>query len=210
MTKKIAFILTIFQLWYAAARAQGKWELKRNENGIAVYTRTPLKGNLKELRVVCDLDATEAQLIATLQDIADYSKWVYGNKKSYILKTPDPQTTIYYTEAHLIWPIKDRDLVIQLNVDQSDPKELKIVVKSLPDYLPVNKNFIRVPYSLALWNVTPVSEKKLKVDYTFSVDPGGAIPPWLVNATMAIGPYNSFVKLKAALRGKKPGPESRN
>ncbi len=184
------------------ARGQGNWELKKKEDWIEVYTRTPIKGNLKEIRVVCDLDATEAQLIATLKDINDYTKWVYGNKKSSILKTVTPETIIYYTQAHLIWPIKDRDLVIQLNIDQSDPNQLRIIVKSIPQYIPVNKDFIRVPYSLALWNVTPIGENKLKVDYTFSVDPGGAIPSWLVNATMAIGPYNSFVKLRDALRAK--------
>jgi hypothetical protein len=197
---KLLFVLPLMLFFAARGLAQGKWELKKNQNGIAVYTRTAVKGNLKELRVVCELDASEKQLIATLQDIGNYTKWVYGNKRSYILKTPNPETIIYYTEAHLIWPVKDRDLIVQLNIDQSDPKELKIVVKSLPQYLPVNKDFIRVPYSLALWNVTPVTENKLKVDYSFSIDPGGAIPAWLVNATMAIGPYNSFVKLKEVLK----------
>ena len=199
--KKKLVLLNIFFFVFSAVIAQGSWELKKNENGIAVYTRKPATGNLKELRVVCELTATKAQLISTLQDIGNYNEWVYSNKKSEILKSLNPHKIIYYTESHLPWPIKDRDLIVQLDINPG-PEILEIQAKSLPEYLPQNKKFVRVPYSLAKWKVTQVDDNKLKVDYTFSVDPGGSIPSWLVNATMAIGPYNSFVKLRELLEKK--------
>jgi hypothetical protein len=127
---------------------------------------------------------------------------VYSNKKSYILKIISPQNIVYYTQSHLPWPIKDRDLVVQLNIMPSGAV-LNIQAKSLPDYLPMKSEYIRVPYSLATWKVTDEPNNKLKVDYTFSVDPGGSIPSWLVNATLTIGPYNSFAKLKEILKGQK-------
>lgn len=185
----------------APVMPQGKWELKKDENGIAVFTRKAAAGNLKELRVTCELDATKAQLVSTLLDIDNYNDWVYSNKKSVILKTVNPQKLIYYTESHLPWPIKDRDLIVELTISPTRDV-LNIQAKSLPAYLPKHNNFIRVPYSLAVWRVTQSSNNKLKVDYTFSVDPGGSIPAWIVNATMAIGPYNSFAKLKEVLRSR--------
>lgn len=195
------FLFFIVFVSAISATAQGRWELKKDENGIEVYTRKAATGNVKELRVTCELDATKAQLINTLLDIPDYNDWVYSNKKSVILKTLGPQRIIYYTQSHLPWPIKDRDLVIELDINPT-PEVLNIQAKSLPAYLPKNNNFIRVPYSLATWKVTQAANNKLKVDYTFSVDPGGSIPAWIVNATMAIGPYNSFVKLKEILKNK--------
>jgi hypothetical protein len=201
MEKKILlFSLLLFGL--STSMAQGKWELKKDENGIQVYTRRAAKGNIKELRVVCELDATKAQLIYTLEDINDYSNWVYSNKKSTVLKTISPQNIIYYTEAHLPWPIKDRDLIVELNITASSDV-LNVLAKGLPNYLPKNDSYIRVPYSLAQWRVTQAPDNKLKVDYTFSVDPGGNIPAWLVNATLTIGPYNSFMKLKEVLKAQK-------
>ena len=182
--------------------AQGKWELKKNQDGIAVYTRKAAKGSIKELRVVCELDATKAQLISTIENIADYNSWVYSNKKSTILKMITPQNIIYYTQSHLPWPIKDRDLIVELNITPT-PEVLNIQAKSLPDYLPKEADYIRVPYSLALWKVTQAADNKLKVDYTFSIDPGGSIPSWIVNATLTIGPFNSFVKLKQILKAQK-------
>lgn len=199
--KKKLVLLNIFFFIFSAVIAQGSWELKKNENGIAVYTRKSATGNLKELRVTCELAATKAQLISTLQDIGNYNDWVYSNKKSEILKSLNSNKIIYYTESRLPWPIKDRDLIVQLDIN-SGPETLEIQAKSLPEYLPQNKKFVRVPYSLAKWKVTQGDNDKLKVDYTFSVDPGGSIPSWLVNATMAIGPYNSFVKLREVLEKK--------
>jgi hypothetical protein len=199
--KKQLSLFTILMFGLSTAFAQNSWELKKNENGIEVYTRNASTGNLKELRVLCELDATKEELISTLQDIANYSQWVFSNKKSLILKTLSPQKIIYYTQSHLPWPIKDRDLIVELDIN-STPDILNILAKSIPDYLPQNNDYIRVPYSLATWHVTQAPDNKLKVDYTFSVDPGGNIPVWLVNATLAVGPYNSFVKLRKLLRVK--------
>src|ERR1700761_8580101 len=164
MEKKILlFILLLFV--YCSGHAQGKWELKKNEDGIEVYTRKAATGNIKELRVLCELDATKTQLISTLQDIPGYSEWVYSNKKSYILKTDNPQKITYYTISHLPWPIKDRDLIVELNINPT-PEVLNIVAKGMPTYLPKDEKYVRVPYSLAVWKVTQAADNKLKVDYT--------------------------------------------
>jgi hypothetical protein len=188
-------------LCFSAAFGQGKWEQKINENGIEVFTRKPLNGNLKELRVVCDLLCSKAELIKTLQDINNYHNWVYSTKSTNMLKVVNPQQMIYYSVSHLPWPLKDRDLIVQLSImPGAESNDFEIQAKSLPDYLPRNTDFIRVPYSSALWKVTVVNEHLLKVDYTFSVDPGGSIPVWLVNSTLAIGPYKSFLQLKEQLK----------
>jgi hypothetical protein len=200
--KKPLFFFLICLIPIFSAGAQGKWELKKDEDGIQIFTRQAAKGNIKELRVTCELDATKTQLINTLENIGDYSSWVYSNKKSYILKIINPQNIVYYTQSHLPWPIKDRDLVIELTINPT-ADVLDIEAKSLPDYLPKQSNYIRVPYSLATWKVTQAANNKLKVDYTFSLDPGGNIPSWLVNATLTIGPYNSFAKLKEILKSQK-------
>jgi len=186
-----------------SSMAQGKWELRKNQDGIAVYTRKAAKGDIKELRVVCELNTTEERLISTLRNIDGYNKWVYSNKRSEILKKPDAQSIIYYTQSQLPWPIKNRDLVVELNIKR-EAEVLNIEAKSLPSYLPEKEGYIRVPYSLALWNVTPNGLNGLKIDYTFSVNPGGSIPSWLVNATLTVGPYNSFVKLREILKQSAP------
>src|ERR1700749_2785765 len=97
--KNNCLILSLLIFCFSNAFGQGKWELKKDQDGIQVFTRKAAKGNIKELRVLCELDATKAQLINTLENINDYNSWVYSNKKSTILKTISPQNIIYYTQS---------------------------------------------------------------------------------------------------------------
>jgi len=192
-------IFSFCLLWPATGWAQDNWELKKNENGIAVYTRKVKDEKLKEIRVVTELACTTAQLINVLQDINNYNKWVYFNKKTSLLKKTN-ESLIYYTETEAPWPVTGRDLILELIIREvPGTQNLDIKVRSRPDYLPPKKDLVRVPYSLATWKVVPIAPNRLKVDYTFSVNPGGSIPTWLVNMAATVGPYNSFVNLKKLL-----------
>jgi len=93
--KKNCFILSLLLIWFSQADGQGKWELKKNEDGIAVYTRKPAKGNVKELRVVCELEATKAQQHASeyrrLYQLGLFEQKVRNHKNS----KPDEYNLLY-------------------------------------------------------------------------------------------------------------------
>jgi START domain len=202
MKLKFVVVLGMLMSILCTAHAQDNWELRRNENGITIYSRR--HENIVELRLLCEFDATPAQLTGQLLNINNYTNWVYGNKRSGIIKKLNDHQLIYFTESHLPWPIQDRDLVIELNIAQpTATTPLIITAKSIDGVLPPKKHFIRVPYSLATWRITPAPGNKIKADYTFSLDPGGSIPGWLVNLTIATGPYKSFIKLEEILKGDK-------
>lgn len=185
-----------------AVQAQDKWELRRNENGITIYSQR--KGKIVSLHLLTEFNCTPAALESEIKNINNYTSWVYGNKRSGIIKKVDDDNIIYFTEAHLPWPIQDRDLVLELNVKPATATNpLTFTVKSISGVLPPKDHFIRVPYSLAIWRITPLPGNRTKVDYTFSIDPGGSIPGWLVNMTIAKGPYESFIKLRDILKSEK-------
>lgn len=199
MKLKFFAFLTVLMYTLTIAQAQESWELRRNENGITIYSQR--HNNIVQLRLLTEFNASAESLIAQLQNINNYVNWVYGNKRSGIIKKISNNDIIYFTEAHLPWPIQDRDLVIELNIKPANAIEpLTITAKSIDGILPPKKHFIRVPYSLATWRVTPIPGNKIKIDYTFSIDPGGSIPGWLVNMTIAKGPYESFLKLGDILK----------
>jgi len=202
MTIKSVTFFTLFLFMLTAASAQDKWELRRNEDGITIYSRQSPDGKLVELRLLCQLDATPEELIKQLLDINSYTNWVYSNRKSAIIKKVNDHDIIYFTESHLPWPIQDRDLVVELNIEPvTTPNATQIIlVKSVDGILPPKRHFIRVPYSLVTWRITPIPGNKVNIDYTFSLNPGGSIPKWLVNMTITTGPYKSFVKLRELLK----------
>ena len=202
MKLKFFTFFIVCMLTLTVARAQDNWELRRNENGITIYSQR--RDKIVQLHLLTEFKCTTAGLEAQLQNITNYVNWVYGNKRSGIIKKINDNDIIYFTEAHLPWPIQDRDLVIELNIKSATATEpLTITAKSIDGILPPKKHFIRVPYSLATWRVTPIPGNKIKIDYTFNIDPGGSIPGWLVNMTIAKGPYESFLKLGDILKGTK-------
>ena len=184
--------------------AQENWELKKNENGISVYTRKLDNEKYKEIKVLCQFNASAAQLIKTLQNVNHHKDWVYNTKTSYLISKKNKDTLYYYSETALPWPINNRDLVIQLTfAEDVANKVLKIQALSMPKMLPDKPNVVRVPYSLGLWNVITKPNNQLKIEYTFSVNPGGTLPAWLVNFTATAGPYSTFKKLKELLESKR-------
>ena len=201
MKLKGVLVLAAMIFTLSAAQAQDTWELRRNENGITIYSRKI--NNQVQLHLLTEFDCTPDILINELLRISNYPNWVYGNKSSGIIKKVNDHDIIYFTEAHLPWPIADRDLVIELTMSPATATTpLTIIAKSINGVLPPKSHFIRVPYSVATWHVTPAQGNKIKIDYTFSLDPGGSIPGWLVNLTIATGPYKSFLKLGEILKAE--------
>ncbi|MGV3587529.1 MAG: START domain-containing protein [Adhaeribacter sp.] len=206
ITRILIIILVITGLGTLKVFAQDNWELKKNENGIAVYTRGIANEKLKEIRVICELPGTTAGLISVLQNVSGHADWVYLTEKATLVKKLSPNSLVYYTTTDMPWPVTDRDLVVEFSYQEiPGTKNLAIQAKSAEGYVPPKKGYVRVPYSLATWEVAPVAKDKIKIDYVFRVNPGGTIPSWLVNMAAATGPYNTFVKLREILAEKHAG-----
>jgi hypothetical protein len=196
MIKSIPLLIILINISFLGL-AQEKWQLVKNEDGIKVYTRRLDDDKFKEVRADFELKATEDQLTALLQNITHHKEWSYGTKNTYLISKKGKDTLIYYSEISLPWPLSNRDLVIELSFKKDTlNNELFIKAKSIAGILPEKRNLVRVPFSLALWDVKLMPNKLLRIQYTFSTNPGGALPAWLVNFAASVGPYNSFQKLK--------------
>ena len=203
MILRLVLIFAISWFGTLTLSAQDNWELKKNENGIAVYTRGIANEKLKEIRVICELPGTTAGLLNVLQNVSGHANWVYLTEKATLVKKLSPNALVYYTTTDMPWPVTNRDLVVEFSYNEvPGTKNIAIQAKSATGYVPPKKNYVRVPYSLATWEVVPLADNKIKVDYVFRVNPGGTIPAWLVNMAAATGPYNTFVKLREILTDK--------
>jgi hypothetical protein len=204
MIKKLPLLIILVNISFIAL-AQDKWQLVKNEDGIKVYTRLLNNEKYKEIKADFQLKATPDQLIGVLQNVSHQKDWSYGTKRAYIISKKGKDTLIYYSEISLPWPLSNRDLVIELSFKKDTiNKILHIQAKSIAGILQAKPNLVRVPFSLAVWDVSILPDKQLKVQYTFSTNPGGALPAWLVNFAASVGPYNSFHKLKDIIRKLNP------
>jgi hypothetical protein len=196
MTKKSLLLTLLVGLSYLGF-AQEKWQLIKDADGIKIYSRRLASEKFKEIKVNFELAASEDQLVGILKNITHHKDWSYGTRRTYLISKKNKDTIIYYSEVALPWPLSNRDLVIELSFKKDTlTKMLRIQARSIAGILPPKPDLVRVPYSLAVWDVRVLSDKLLEIQYTLSTDPGGALPAWLVNLAASTGPYNSFRKLR--------------
>ncbi len=182
--------------WNISAQTQADWHLKRDEDGIKVFTADDNNSDFKCIKVECTVKATQSQLIALLMDINRQPDWVYGSKSAEVVKAIKANEFIFHSEVDVPWPCADRDYVAHITINQPSPQLLTIDSHSEPDMVPAKDGIVRVKKSAAHWDVTPLSKDLLKIVYIVSFDPSGSVPAWLTNLFVTKGPFLTFQKLK--------------
>ena len=182
---------------------QTDWELKVDKEDIRVYTKNTDNSPLKAVKTVCSINTSLTTLTAVLLDINNSIDWVYATKKITLLKQISPGELIYYSELEIPWPVNNRDFIVGLTVLQDEKTKMVTVAgMNKPSYLPAYKDIVRIQQSYSKWEITPLQNGQVKIEYELQVDPGGKVPAWLVNMFATKGPFETFKKLREQV--KKP------
>ena len=175
--------------------AQDAWNFSTEKDGIRVYTRLDPGSKIKSLKVECDYDATLTQLVAVLLDVKSCKDWVYGTKSCSLLKQVSPLDLYYYSEVNIPWPVQNRDFVAHIVITQdAATKIVTMDAPAVPGFIPLKKGIVRIEHSSGKWIISPLTRNKIRIEYILKVDPGGALPAWLVNLLASEGPLQSFKK----------------
>lgn len=196
--KKLIFFLPVLALFsFVQEKQESKWELRKFENGISVYSRTAEGSNIKELKSVFQIKTSLSSIVALLDDFESYPQWVYRCAKSSTLKKTSDQELIHYQSVAPPWPVSNRDIIVKVDLTQ-DPVTKVILQKStcIPDYIPRVEGHIRVVLFKALWTLTPLKNGLVNVEYQLLLDPGGMVPAWVINLGIVDGPYETELKMK--------------
>lgn len=181
------------------ATAQVKWQLKKDEDGIRVYTGSAQRCDFKSIKVECTVNATLSQMVVFLLDVDKQKEWVYSNKSTRIIKKIAPNEIIYHAEIEAPWPCTNRDYVSHITISQHIPHSLTIEAKTVSGIVPETPGIVRVKSSQALWEITSINKGLQKIVYTVQFDPSGALPAWLVNMFVTKGPLITFQNLKECI-----------
>ncbi|HTQ27416.1 MAG TPA: START domain-containing protein [Puia sp.] len=194
-------IVPILLVTCYSSMAQEAWSLKKDKDGIKVFSRSSDSSKFDEVRAEFDMQASLSDMVAVMMDVDHHVDWVYGTKSSSLLKKVNDSDLYFYTEMEIPWPLSNRDLAVHLSFSQQpQSKVVTIVAVSVPHYIPEKKSIVRVPFSSAVWTITPIGHDSIHVAYHVQVDPGGAIPAWLFNMFVSKSPYESFEGLRSRAR----------
>ena len=192
----LAFILWANMVCFSQHKITD-WELKKNESDIQIYTRHTENSAFKELKSVTTLKTSLSSIIALLSDFESYTQWVYKCGESSTLKKINDTTCIHYQTVVAPWPASDRDFIVAVKETQ-DVKTKIITITSTCNatYIPNKDGFVRITLFNAKWTLIPLKDGMVEIDYQLLVNPGGALPAWLVNLAVVDGPFETMVGFK--------------
>jgi hypothetical protein len=200
--KFLPLFLFLFAL-HNSIQAQDSWELKKEKEGIKVYTRNSLNSSFKDIRVEADLQGTIGAIRALLVDFEKYPRWAYATKNSEMVMQINRNQFIYYLEVSAPWPVTNRYLYANISVVHDSLRHnLKVISESINDYQPSVEKLVRVARSKGVWNVTTLSDKMIHIEYLLEADPGGSVPAWVLNLFATKAPMATFEELKNILAQK--------
>jgi hypothetical protein len=200
MCKKSVFTFLVFTLVGFSLRAQNNWNLKKNKDGIRIYTRTDQSSKINQIRVDMEMQGTISEMAAVMLDLKDHVKWSYATKSCNLVRKISESELYFYTEMNSPWPLSNRDLIVHLLITKDSTKRvLNITEIDVPKYLPETQSIVRVPVSKAVWIITQVDMHTIHIDYQIQIDPGGSVPAWLVNMFATKCPYESFKNLSTQI-----------
>ena len=200
--------VVFFTLFFSVSSlAEGNdWELEKEDEdiGLKIYTRSVEGSNLKEFKGEMNVNARLTSLATLLLDNKAAPKWMHNCEKFEVVENLGFNDSIFYLINSAPWPVSDRDAVFQSALVQ-DPETLTITasVESMPDRLPLDDDYIRIPTMKGGWTFSLNEDNTVKVVYQVHAEPGGSLPSWLANAVVVDTPYHTMNNMLKMLKKDK-------
>jgi hypothetical protein len=196
--------LPLWLLLSFSLRAQPKdgWALKNEKEGVKVYYKN--SSNIQEIKLITSINSSMSGMVQLFSEVDLYPKWGYKIIEARLLHRVSPTEMYYYSKIDFPWPMSDRDIIMHSKMTQ-DPVSKKIVAISvaMPDYLPVNKDVVRIRNANTNWTIFPGTNGWLYSEYYIYSDPGGSIPAWLINLAIDVGPRETIKSIRNILKDPK-------
>ncbi len=201
---KLIFFLLLFlqQMSFQTLFAQngGSWILKKEEKGVQVFVREVPGSKIKELKFSTVIQSRLSSVAALLLDLQHFDDWSYGSKSTKLVKRISESEFYYHAEIQFPWPMNNRDLVLHSKLTQ-DEKDYSIVQKisAVKGMVPTSKNRVRIEFADLRWQIKSLPGTKVAIDYLMKTDPGGNLPPWMVNLAADQGPLQTVLRFREML-----------
>ena len=178
-----------------------EWKLRKNEQGIKVYTRAVTNSELEEFKAVGIVNATPAELVAHLKKVKNFPNWmplcVKANREKNV-----KNGFIHYQEIEAPFPVSNRDGYYQfLFVEEG--KNIRIKIKALPTFGPDVEDLVRIPSANGHYLFEALKDGRSRVTYQMLAAPGGSIPAWLANSMVVKNPFETIESLKNVFKNKR-------
>jgi hypothetical protein len=185
--------------------AEAAWELKKDKDGIAVFTRSVEGSSYKAVKASMQVPGTVSALAALVLDSENCSEWAAHCKRSQVLTASSDKQFVAYTLNDLPWPVADREGITQVEWSQSPDTGAVTMIATIlgGDQVPANapkaKGAVRLTTGTTSWHFAPTGNNTVTVTSEAHIDPEGATPAWLTNRLLVGAPFDTLAAMRALL-----------
>lgn len=202
----ILLVCTLFFGFLPISRASGYsnvinedsvgWKLRKDKDGIRVYTRDREGRGMLEYRAMTTIETTLEQLVEIIRDVENYPAWTSNCDSAIVYRAINDTTWIEYMISPVPWPMSDRDVVMEFVVVKQTDDYFEAHLRSVPDAVPENRRYVRMKESGGFWIFKRNDANRVEVIHQFFGNPEGNIPNWIVNMFIVSGPLKTLENLK--------------
>lgn len=191
-------ILLAFNASHSSNYAADDWIFVKNDNGMQLYHRNVAGFTDKELKVVFPINANINKVKDYLYTPENLVNWM-ANCTFSKSEAVHSNHKFYYAIYEAPWPISDRDDYGKVTLLKHTSRELKLTFNSVPDGKPLNKEYVRVPYSKGQVHLYYDNVGQLIMDYQILVNRGGTLPDYIREYLENSSPLLTAKRLKGQL-----------
>jgi hypothetical protein len=202
-------VATLVLLTSASAprAASPDWTLRRDADGVRVWTR-PVEGSAyREFRGKMEVRAPIARAVAWIGDAPRMPEWFFRCSEARLVERVSPVEGYSYSVIDLPWPFAERDIVVQWRIADAPGGATVVPMENAPDRLPAQPGRVRVPRASGLWRLTPRGDGVIEVELQLHFEPAGRLPAWIANAVVVDMPYWTLRNLRDRLATGRPHPD---
>ena len=179
--------------------------MRMKNDWLKIFTCPLPSSDFLSFVAVATIDAPQHAVLSLLYDVDVATEWVWKTREMRVLQElSNDEGRIVYQLVSAPWPVSDREIITRsqgyMNPETS---EIFIKLECVPDFLPKNEKYVRVPELEGAWNIVPLSEKQCRVVFRLHIEPGGEIPSWLANIAVIDTPYHTLVNLREMVKKEK-------
>jgi hypothetical protein len=205
-------LIALPALAIGASGEPSEWELRKESDGIRVFVRDSSLPGLKTVRAETVIPVDDPYVIVALLDDPEAAvELMDGVSFVEEIESEEPGAKHMHMVLDVPWPIKDRDVAAALTLlHDEEGRRLILTLTGKPELIPVDRKYVRVPNFDSSYTLRYGREDGVHVTFESTVDPGGSIPPWVVNYGITDMPVKTLANMRRLVsREKYQGQEER-
>ncbi len=205
--KNLSIILLALTQFYPPIAVAQESKPKLDKQGIKIWTEKVPGSRFKQFIAEVDIDARIDTVIWLLSDISRCKEWLHNCTKGIeLLQRNINDRHLYQVNSVHKWA-KSRDYIIHSSVSRNSATgEITIQLSADNDFCTNKKSeacqsteaqpYIRVKVLKGLFKLTPINDNKVTVFWQQHLEPGGKLPPFIVNKLLLDIPWNTLNNIR--------------